>query len=423
MGKIGERGLPAERAELNIDRVANDVGAPVGGHSIELTAPRSLKEVTRYVPVAVQCLLWGKAAGRCEFAGCNEPLWKSRVTQEQVNIGQKAHIYAFRAGGARGGCAVDLVNLQDLSNLMLVCHACHRKIDKEPNGGRYTVSLLQQMKKAHEKRIERITALTEDKRSHVVLYGANIGDHSSPLNYREAALAMFPRRYPAADSPIDLATVSSSFSDRDASFWATEAENLLRKFRMRVRERISSGEATHLSVFALAPQPLLVLLGTLLGDIVPADVYQRHREPSTWQWPENVTTPAFKLRRPDKATGSPALVVALSATVTPDRVASVIGRDASIWLITVEQPHNDLTKSPEHLVQLRSLLRSTLDQIKSAHGQMTALHIFPVASVSAAVELGRVRMPKADMPWVIYDQVNGLGGFIRALTIPVGEQE
>jgi len=48
--------------------------------------PASMHEVTRYFPVAVQCLLWGKAAGRCEFAGCNQMLWKSPVTQEPINI-------------------------------------------------------------------------------------------------------------------------------------------------------------------------------------------------------------------------------------------------------------------------------------------------------------------------------------------------
>ncbi len=33
--------------------------------------------------------------GRCEFAGCNAPLWRSTVTQEAVNTAEKAHIYAF----------------------------------------------------------------------------------------------------------------------------------------------------------------------------------------------------------------------------------------------------------------------------------------------------------------------------------------
>jgi len=62
-------------------------------------------------------------------------------------------------------------------------------------------------------------------------------------------------------------------------------------------------------------------------------------------------------------------------------------------------------------------MRPLLDKIKAVHGQTTTLNIFPATSVSTAVELGRVRMPKADMPWQVYDQVNKLGGFIPAIKI------
>jgi hypothetical protein len=71
----------------------------------------------------------------------------------------------------------------------------------------------------------------------------------------------------------------------------------------------------------------------------------------------------------------------------------------------------------------RALVRTALDQIKAVHGQTEVLGVFPAMPVSLAVELGRVRLPKADMPWLLYDQVNARGGFIRALTIPEGEQQ
>jgi hypothetical protein len=62
-------------------------------------------------------------------------------------------------------------------------------------------------------------------------------------------------------------------------------------------------------------------------------------------------------------------------------------------------------------------VRSLLDKIKAIHGQRSLLHIFPATSVAAAIELGRVRMPKADMPWQLYDQANARGGFVPALRI------
>lgn len=409
---------------------------PVREHEIKKQAARSspgrrttnrrglnaARDVSRHVAHRLQCMLWGRAAGRCEFAGCGKALWKSSVTQEQVNIGQKAHIYSFSSAGPRGNRGITNAQINDLENLLLVCHECHQKIDDRQDGGRYTATLLRRMKAEHEQRIERVTGIAAHKKSHILLYGANVGEHSSPLNYQEAAPALFPDRYPATDAPIELTTVNSSFSDRDAGFWAAEAENLQRKFSQRVRERLATGDIDHLSVFALAPQPLLILLGSLLGDIVPAQVYQRHREPATWEWSATAVTPVFEVREPNTASGRPALVLALSATVTSDRITDVLGPEVSIWTVTLPTPHNDVTKSREQLSQLRSLLRRLLDQIKAAHGQTTLLHVFPVASVSAAVEFGRIRMPKADMPWQIYDQVNARGGFVSALSIPNGAQ-
>lgn len=374
-----------------------------------------LREVSRHIAVPAQCTLWGRAAGRCQFAGCNQPLWKSSVTQEPVNIAEKAHIYSFSSEGPRGHEGVETIN--SIDNLILVCHQCHRKIDKHADGGRYTPTLLGRMKADHEARIQRVGGIAASKGSHVLLFGANVGDHSSPLNYNDAAMALFPDRYPAADSAIELSTVNSSLSDRDAEFWSVESQNLERKFAQRVRERLAEGTIKHLSVFAIAPQPLLIQLGVLLGDIVPADVYQRHREPPTWEWPTMSQTPAFQVREPASTAGIPALVISLSATVTTDRITSVLGDNVSIWVVTVSSPHNDVVKSREQLSEFRASMRPLLDRIKAVHGQDTVLHVFPVCSVSTAVECGRIRMPKADMPWRIYDQVGARGGFVSALSV------
>jgi hypothetical protein len=373
--------------------------------------------VTRTIPIAATAMLWGRAAGRCEFAGCNRPLWKSPVTQEAVNIAQKAHIYSFSPSGPRGNKGVSDGALNAIHNLLLVCHACHRKIDDKRDGGRYTADLLRQMKHDHERRIEIVTGVSIDRRSTVLLYGANIGRHSSPLNFDDAASAMFPDAFPASDHALKIGMVNSATTDRDDGYWAAECRQLRTLFDQRVRERVNNGDLTHLSVFALAPQPLLILFGTLLGDIVPASVYQRHREPPGWTWPQSAPDLEFDVHEPASRTGPPALVLALSATVTADRVEAVLGDDACIWSVSVRSPHNDILKSQKQLAEFRGLMRPLLDRIKAAHGQTVPLHIFPVGPVSVAIELGRVRMPKADMPWEIYDQVNALGGFVRAVSL------
>ena len=56
-----------------------------------------------------------------------------------------------------------------------------------------------------------------------------------------------------------------------------------------------------------------------------------------------------------------------------------------------------------------------MGEIKEKHGQKTPLLIFPAMPVSCSIELGRIRMPKADMPWQIFDQNNKSGRFNNAI--------
>lgn len=333
-------------------------------------------------------------------------------------MAQKAHIYAFSAAGPRGKQDIQPELLNKFENLILVCPTCHLLIDRNPD--RYTAAIVQQWKTAHELRVEVVTGIDPRKNSHVVLYGANVGDHSSPLNFSEAAHALFPTLYPAADIPITLGTINSSFDDRNPSFWQIESENLATQFQRHIKGRLALGDIDHLSIFAIGPQPLLIQLGTHLIDITNAEVFQRHREPQTWAWPAPASHPDFQVQEPSSCEGTPALVLALSAPVTDDRITAVLGAHASIWRVTVASPNNDLIKSRAQLSEFRILIRELLDRIKARHGQTTTLHIFPAAGISPAIELGRVRMPKAHMPWQLYDQVNARGGFIPAISFTTG---
>lgn len=342
------------------------------------------------------------------------------MAQEQVNLSQAAHIWSFSANGPRGHDGIAADKLNDCSNLMLVCHECHKLIDEDEKGERYSVPVLQWMKAEHERRIKVATSIAPELTSQIVHFGANVGAQTSPLRWELTAQALFPLRYPAESKAIDLGMANSSFRDHDAAFWSIEATNLVRLFGTRVREKLQDKILGHMSVFAFAPQPLLVLLGALLSDIPEVEVFQLHREPhQSWTWPEWERPPQMpELHEPPDKSGTPALVLSLSGTITHDRVHALLDGPVSIWEVTVPSPNNDLIKTRAQLGAFRSLLRLALDRVKAAHGQNTRLHIFPAAPISVAVELGRVRSPKAEMPWHIYDQNNTQGGFVKALDFP-----
>lgn len=380
------------------------------------------KNITQGVSARTRAALWAKAAGRCQYTGCNKPLLYDHIScAEDRNFGFVAHIVAATPTGPRGDPVRSPLLVDDVSNLMLLCHVHHKLIDvDEPR--QHPEDRLIDMKRRHEHRIETLTAISEDQASHVLRYAANIGGHVSPIAYEQVRMAMLPDRYPATGrNTIDLEVRGSALYDHEPEFWAFERSNLKRQFEMKVRERIEMREIRHLSVFALAPQPLLIELGRLLCDIVPADVYQLHREPKGWAWPEDGAATKYRVRKPSRADGRVALVFALSATVVDERITAVLGPSTSIWAVTAEHPHNDHLKRPADLAEFRRVVRSVLNQIKAQHGEQAVINVFPVMPVSAAVEVGRVWMPKADLPLVIHDQNRSSNGFVKALTLGLTE--
>lgn len=369
------------------------------------------------VPPYIRCILWGKAAGRCQYRGCNEPLHIDPHTKSLMNRSYVAHIIADSPGGPRGDEILSPKLAKDISNLMLLCDTHHRLIDINDVAG-HPVELLVVMKQEHEQRIELVTQIQEDRQSQIVLYGSNIGEHSYQISYERSVIALLPERYPTDSRPIELGWKNSLYNDYEEDFWKIEYENLKRQVQSKLTPLLSSGARRHLSLFALAPQPLLISLGTMLSDIFPVDVYQLQREPiQRWGWENEFDNIEFLIHTPEKIHSTVALNISLSATIASKRITEVLGEDVSIWTLTIQNPNNDFMKSRSHLGAFRKTLRTLMDRIKLVHGQHNYLNVFPTMAVSTAVELGRIWMPKADLPLVIYDQNKKSNKFERALEI------
>ncbi|MFR1275659.1 MAG: HNH endonuclease signature motif containing protein [Parabacteroides merdae] len=99
-----------------------------------------------YIPKSVQHEVWWKAAGRCEFKGCNKPLYKHGVTLDECKISELAHIIGDSENGPRGDKKLSKVLAKDPKNIMLMCPECHKYIDNEGKD-KYTAEMLFDMKK------------------------------------------------------------------------------------------------------------------------------------------------------------------------------------------------------------------------------------------------------------------------------------
>lgn len=357
--------------------------------------------------------MWGKSAGRCNY--CNKPLFFDDDTKFEFNTAYIAHIIAEKPSGPRGHATDSELLKEDISNLILLCDTHHRLIDKADIAG-HTVERLRKMKAEHEARVA-IQTETVDKGSHIILYGAKIGQHDSLLTWKNAHHAMTPYRYPADTEAIIIGLQNNSQTDAEESFWDLERKNLNRTFDRSVRRLITDGVIQHLSIFALAPQPLLIELGRLISDLRAADVYQPQREPTTWRWHDEHDNVDFNIIAPTEKKKNVALNISLSATIDNSRIYNVLSDDTSVWTITVASPHNDFLKTQKILSNFRSAARQVFAKIKDTHGHDTLLHVFPSMPVSAAIEFGRAWQPKADMEFVVYDENRISGGFNKTFTI------
>lgn len=371
------------------------------------------------IPAKVIYKLWARAAGRCEY--CNKPLWEDIVTKAQFSTAYIAHIIAEKPGGPRYHPVLSEQLKHDFSNVMLLCDTHHRLIDKEDVEG-HPIERLREMKRAHEERVQIQTALSEEKQSHILHYGANVGKLKAFVTWVQSKEAMYPTHYPAESHAIEITLQNSLFDDSQTNYWSIERQNLQQQFAARVQGRLGK-DITHLSVFAIAPQPLLVELGRLLSDVTGITVYQHQKEPhDNWRWSESPESFVFEIVRPTAISDTIALNLSLSATIDNARITSVLGEDISTWTLTIATPYNDFLKSRSQLQAFRECFRKLLNEIKAVHGQEQVIHVFPAVPTSVAVEVGRVWMPKADLPLKIYDQNSRLGGFVEALSIDSSQE-
>jgi hypothetical protein len=368
------------------------------------------------IPSKIVNQLLVKSAGRCQYRGCNDSLYIDLVTKRNFNQSYIAHIVADEPGGPRGDSVRSILLAKDLNNLMLLCDRHHRLIDKE-EVEIHTESVLLEMKKDHEERIERVTAISPNMQSHILTYRANVGVHTREISYQTVSQYLHPEYYPAISDTIDLSLSNSVECDKDDSFWQNEVANLEKQFNRKLHQSFSKGEIKHLSVFAFAPIPLLVKLGTLINDIYLTDIYQPVRNPTTWKLTNDPATITYKVIPPLVKHKVVALNISLSATINNERITSILGDDCAIYTLTIDAPFNDYLKSKKELAAFSQIMRKLFNQIKTAFDENIPIHIFPAMPIATAIELGRVWMPKADMPLFIYDQNTATGGFKKVIEI------
>lgn len=318
---------------------------------------------------------------------------------QNCNLSNCAHIIAASPNGPRGASDLTADERNDASNLMLMCPDCHRLIDHEGKD-RYTVEQLREMKKHHEERMEMLTGLKEDKQARIVTFGSKIGDAEPYFNEATLVDAILPEFYPSENGVVDLGGNWDSPDDGWDRFWKQEAELIEHNCKDKILMSLPHWQYKRIALFAFAPMPSLVKLGTILNNKYDVEVFQLMRNPASWQW-RNDDDINYTILRPENTSSIPVLVFSLNFPIGK-RIRERFEDRGSIWEFTIQKPGTNFLTSKRMLQRFCSEVEQLLDEIRRQTNK-DELHVFMSMPVACAVELGRVWMQKPNMSLLLYD--------------------
>ena len=371
---------------------------------------KKVKNISREIKPATERMLWGVSAGICEFGGCTNKLYSHHVTKEKVNLAEKAHIYAFSEGGKRPSLLRFSTKINDIDNLMLICERCHKLIDSEDTD--YTAEQLLAMKKEHEQRIANVATIKPDLQSEIVIFNANIANRAIKISDYAAKSAIIPDHYPAREMPINLSPDLSLYDSED-NYWSIMATHLERQW-LQYEPTIRD---IHISLFAVAPQPLLFKLGTLINRNNNVDVRQSQGSIDNWKWRCDKQTAKFETQtvEAEDSSAEPIITFELTAKLSKDEQRKEFGK-GTIYRITSESCSPEIIKSWRDLRAVINEYRNTLNTIREVYGKDVKIKMVPIAPVSVSIEAGRQTM-KGDPQITIYDRNYISKAWSAALTL------
>ena len=343
------------------------------------------------LPVTLQNELWGRAAGRCEFRGCNELVYVDDLTQQRSNLSAISHIVAYSPAGPRGDPVRSELLARDLRNLILTCRKHGKIIDDLDKVAEYPEELLLEFKREHEERVRMLTGITEESQTHVLLVQAPIDGCDFAIDEKRAFRALLPK-YPAEEKAhvIDLCGIALPATAE--GFFPLMARSLSDQLAPLFRRWPGRPRIHTLSVFALAPVPLLVHLGFDIGDIHQVDLYQKHRRGENWTWGDDEPAEEFyEVYHPEHAGDGRdvAVVLSVSSRVDPAEVDAAVGRGMRLYEIRAVEPGLDFLSSRKRLEVFGYEFRKLLAHLREAERDADTVHLIAAVPAPVAIEVGR----------------------------------
>jgi hypothetical protein len=240
------------------------------------------------------------------------------------------------------------------------------------------------------------------------------------ISDREMQEAVAPRYLKKREKiEIDLNNI---IDQPKSSFWDMAKDNIDIKLIQLNSKKSLPENNLHISVFALAPIPLLIYLGSKLSDKIDMDFYQRHRISEKWLWQDGLGNTHYITENlcSNQESDIVVLLINISGKNTIQDLPENIRENSNIYELRLDnQEATPLCLNTKvDLERFTFEYIKTLAKIREAHSNKS-IHLFPAVPAPVAIVLGRSRLPKADAPLIVYDRDsrNSVQIFVQALTI------
>ena len=378
-------------------------------------------------------MVWNAAGGRCMYRGCSADLTTTPLTTKDANIAYLAHIVASDPDGPRG-CAESHALSDSPDNIMLMCDAHHRLIDRIDPAA-HDRAVLEDMRKEHCDMVRNLLDGLSYPRAQGVTLLWDVANVTTQAPERDLRAAMHQQRTNPLSSILRPINRSTRDGRTNHGFWNSvlhEHENDFRELKRICGGFVSGNGAVkpeRTAIFPLMTVPMLVLCGRIAGQASPIDVYQYDRDRKTWVWGETPASPAADTFRLVSAVKSDSKEVLLSVELTapldlsklPQALQAGINAKQISWIrITHDDPNYDCIAHPDDLAQYSNVAAGALKCINDELRADT-VHVVGVAPVSSLFRLGQMMQAGHHPDYIVYDRPNREVGFRPAIRIS-GEQ-
>ena len=361
---------------------------------------------------SVRNALWARTAGRCTI--CNRRLLGDQRTYlHSVLLAELAHnIGATGGDGSPRAKDNDGVNDTEAEeNLLLLCHDCHKIIDDPDHIDFFPPEKLRQIKESFERRIEMVTESGGLTRTAALRVGCLIRGSLAMASQREIAETLLAANYlglvETQRSGDFTCRISGSVGGR--GFWDA-AQQSIDDAMAQVQQAVASGDVEHISVFAIAPVPLLVYLGWHLGDKTPTRLFQKHRDQfAGWSWSDQAEPVEFEVTTSNEDASAEDVVLGCALTSEVNR-ASLPAALEGAPVIEVrpigESPRPTLFSHEQSLANFGEKWRSALSTAEARFPDAKTWHLVASAPITASIEVGRAFVRDIHPAVTVYERTD-----------------